>query len=287
MCDEDIHQGNAPAKVNRRTFAALTAAAAGMASRAYAQATVTEKAVDIKTADGVSDSALFVPAGRGPWPAVLIWPDIGGLRPVFREMGKRLAGQGYVVLVANPFYRSVKGTELPNTFDFGNPETRAKYMGYRQAMPAAGIDNDAKAYIAFLDAQPQTDKKKKVGVQGYCMGGSLSVQTAAAVPTRIGAVGSFHGGNGLVVANNPNSPHLMIGKTQAAYLFATAQNDDQQNPQVKEVLKKTLEETKRPGIVDVYAANHGWCVPGSQVYNQAEAERAWAALSDMYKKNLV
>jgi carboxymethylenebutenolidase len=287
MCDEDIHQGNAPAKVNRRTFAALTAAAVGMASRAYAQVAVTEKDVEVKTADGTSDSVLFYPSGRGTWPAVLIWPDIGGLRPVFREMGKRLASQGYVVLVANPFYRSVKGNALPNTFDFSNPETRTKYMGYRQAMGTTGVDNDAKAYIAFLDAQPQTAKNKKVGVQGYCMGGTLSVQTAAAVPTRIGAVGSFHGGNGLVVANNPSSPHLMIGKTQAAYLFATAQNDDQQAPTVKDVLKKTLEETKRPGIVDVYAANHGWCVPGSQVYNQAEAERAWAELTKLYKTNLV
>jgi carboxymethylenebutenolidase len=287
MCDEDIHQGNAPAKVNRRTFAALTAAAVGMASRAYAQVTVTEKDVEVKTADGVSDSVLFYPSGRGSWPAVLIWPDIGGLRPVFREMGKRLASQGYVVLVANPFYRSVKAKDMAASFDFSNPETRTKLMGYRQAMPPAGIDNDSKAYIAFLDAQPQTDKKKKVGVQGYCMGGSLSVQTAAAVPTRIGAVGSFHGGNGLVVANNPNSPHLMIAKTNAAYHFATAQNDDAQAPTVKEVLKKTLEETKRPGTVVVYAANHGWCVKGGSVYNEAEAEKAWAALSDLYKKNLV
>jgi carboxymethylenebutenolidase len=285
MCDEDIHQGNAPAKVNRRTFAALTAAAVGLASRAYAQVTVTEKNVEIKTADGVSDSALFYPSGRGAWPAVLIWPDIGGLRPVFREMGKRLASQGYVVLVANPFYRSVKGTELPNSFDFSNPETRTKLMGYRAAMSDAGIDNDSKAYLAFLDAQPQTDKKKKAGVQGYCMGGPLSFRTAGAVPTRIGGVGSFHGG-GLVTAT-PASPHLLIPKTQAAYLIAVAQNDDATRPTDKDTLKAAFAEAKRPATVEVYPANHGWCVKGSAVYNEAAAEKAWAELTKLYKTNLV
>ncbi|HET9159266.1 MAG TPA: dienelactone hydrolase family protein, partial [Caulobacteraceae bacterium] len=245
-----------------------------------------EKDVEVKTADGVSDSFLAYPSGRGTWPAVLIWPDIGGLRPVFRDMGKRLAAQGYVVLVANPFYRSVKAKDMAATFDFSDPATRTKLMGYRGAMNDAGIANDAKAYLAFLDAQPQTAKGKKAGVQGYCMGGALSVQTAGAVPNRIGAVGSFHGGNGLVT-QTPASPHLIIAKTQAAYHFATAQNDDQQQPTVKDVLKKTLDDAKRPGTVAVYAANHGWCVPGSAVYNQVEAEKAWAVLTDLYKKNLV
>jgi carboxymethylenebutenolidase len=286
MCDEDIHQSQKPArKVDRRTFSALTAAATSFAGQALAQ-TVVEKMVEVKTPDGVSDSFLAHPSGRGTWPAVLIWPDIGGLRPVFHDMGKRLAAQGYVVLVANPFYRSVKSKDMAATFDFSDPATRQKLMGYRQAMSNTGIENDSKAYLAFLDAQPQTAKGKKAGVQGYCMGGALSVQTAAAVPNRIGAVGSFHGGNGLVT-QAPTSPHLLIAKTSAAYHFATAQNDDQQQPTVKEVLKKTLADDHRPGTVVVYAANHGWCVPGSAVYNQVEAEKAWAVLTDLYKKNLV
>jgi carboxymethylenebutenolidase len=290
MCDDDIHQSQEThetktGKVNRRTFAALTAAATGLASRAWAQATVTEKNVEIKTADGVSDSALYYPSGRGPWPAVLIWPDIGGLRPVFREMGKRLAGQGYVVLVANPFYRSVKASEMAASFDFNDPATRAKLTGYRGAMTDAGVDNDAKAYLAFLDAQPQTDKKKKAGVQGYCMGGPLSFRTAAAVSNRIGAVGSFHGGG--LVTNTPASPHLLIPKTNAAYLCAVAQNDDASRPTDKDTLKAAFAEAKRPATVEVYPANHGWCVKGSAVYNEAAAEKAWAELTKLYKANLV
>jgi carboxymethylenebutenolidase len=285
MCDEDIHQGNAPAKVNRRTFAALTAAAVGLASRAYAQATVTEKDVQVKTPDGVSDSVLFYPSGRGSWPAVLIWPDIGGLRPVFREMGKRLASQGYVVLVANPFYRSAKASEMAATFDFSDPATRTKLTGYRQAMTDAGIDNDSVAYLAFLDAQPQTDKKKMAGVQGYCMGGPLSFRTAGAVPNRIGGVGSFHGG-GLVTAT-PASPHLLIPKTKAGYLVAIAQNDDASRPTEKDTLKAAFAAAKRPATVEVYPANHGWCVKGGSVYNEAAAEKAWAELTKLYKTNLV
>lgn len=288
MCDDDIHPGLVQdPTVSRRTFGLIAAAATGIAGNAMAQSKAIEKDVEIKTPDGTADAVLFHPPGKGAWPAVLIWPDIMGLRPVFREMGRRLADQGYVVLVPNPFYRSAKAPVVGPTFDFNQPENRAKVMGYRQAMTATGIDGDAKAYLAFLDAQPQTDKKKKAGVQGYCMGGALSVQTAAALPDRIGAVGSFHGGNGLVAANNPNSPHLMIARTKASYLFATAQNDDQQAPTVKDGLKKALADAKRPGIVDVYAANHGWCVKGSAVYNEAEAERAWAELGKMYKASLV
>jgi carboxymethylenebutenolidase len=286
MCDDDIHQSQEPAaKVSRRTFTALTAAAVGFASRAYAQATVVEKDVEIKTPDGVSDSALFYPSGRGTWPAVLVWPDIGGLRPVFRDLGKRLASQGYVVLVCNPFYRSTKASGMAATFDFSDPATRTKLMGYRQAMTDPGVDNDAKAYLAFLDAQSQTDKKKKAGVQGYCMGGPLSFRTAAAVNTRIGAVGSFHGGG--LVTKTPASPHLLIPQTKASYLCAVAKNDDATAPTDKDTLKAAFAEAKRPATVEVYPANHGWCVKGSAVYDEAAAEKAWAELTKLYKANLV
>lgn len=285
MCDDDIHVGLIyDPTVSRRTFGLMSAAVAGLGSAAHAQAKVTEQDVEVKTADGVADAALFHPDGKGTWPAVLIWTDIAGLRPVFREMGRRLAAQGYVVLVPNPFYRSVKGVVATPGFDFAKPEDRARVMGYRQAMTNAGVDNDAKAFLAFLDAQPQTNKAKKAGVQGYCMGGPLSFRTAAAVPNRVGAVASFHGGG--LTTDGPDSPHLLVPRTRASYLVAVAQNDDKTQPQSKDILKAAFAKAKRPATVEVYPANHGWCVKGNQVYDEASAERAWAALTKLYKSNL-
>ncbi|HEY4276221.1 MAG TPA: dienelactone hydrolase family protein [Rhizomicrobium sp.] len=288
MCDDFIHPGLVTdSRLSRRSFGLMTLGAAGLASSgALAQSNVMEQDVTVKTADGSCDAVLFHPAGQGSWPAVLIWPDIMGLRPAFRDMGRRLSEQGYVVLVPNPFYRSAKAPVIGDNFDFSNPEQRTRLTGYRSAMTDDGVANDAKAYLAFLDAQPQTAKGKKAGVQGYCMGGSLSFRTAAAVPDRIAAVGSFHGGNGLVT-KDANSPHLLIAKTNATYLICQAQNDDAQQPQMKDELKAAFTAAKRPATVDVYAANHGWCVKGSAVYNEGEAERAWTHLSTMYKAALV
>lgn len=286
MCDDEINPWNPkdPA-VSRRSFGIGVAAAVGLtAAEVRAQGKVVEKDVVVKTADGESEAVLFHPSGRGTWPGVLVWPDIGGLRPVFREMGRRLAAQGHVVLVVNPFYRSAKAAET-QALSFGQPEGRQKLGSFRAALVAGeGPFNDAKAYIAFIDAQPQTNKRKRVGVQGYCMGGPLSFQTAGAVPGRIGAVASFHGGG--LTTKEPSSPHLLVAKTEASYLVAVAKNDDARDPESKEILKKTFAETKRPATVEVYQGDHGWCVRGSQVYNEAEAERAWAALSAMYKKAL-
>jgi carboxymethylenebutenolidase len=286
MCDEFINQGMIPdTKVTRRSFGVgVGVAAAGAAGLAYAQ-NVVEKQVEVKTADGTADARLYYPAGNGSWPAVLVWTDIMGQRPAFYDMGKRLAAQGYVVLIPNPFYRSKKGEVVGPSFDFAKPEDRNMVMGYRAAMSDAGVDNDAKAYLAFLDAQPQTNKAKKAGVQGYCMGGALSFRTAAAVANRIGAVGSFHGGNGLVTAM-PNSPHLLIPKTNATWLVCQAQNDDKAMPKVKDDLKAAFDAAKKTATVEVYHADHGWCVPGGAVYNQAEAERAWTNLSNLYKSKL-
>lgn len=287
MCDDDIHQGFIPdTRLSRRAFGAMTVAATGIAGAAYAAAAnVVEKDVEVKTPDGTADAALFHPPGQGTWPAVLIWPDILGLRPVFRQMGRRLASQGYVVLVPNPFYRSKRAPVVDTTsFDFNNPEQRQAVFALRSAMSDAGIDSDSKAYVAFLDAQPQTNKSKKVGVQGYCMGGPLTFRTAAAVPNRISAVGSFHGGG--LVTKEPSSPHLLIGKSNAVYLVAIAQNDDKQDPAAKDVLKKTFADTKKTATVEVYPADHGWCVSGGGSYNEASAERAWAELTKLYKSRL-
>jgi carboxymethylenebutenolidase len=285
MCDEFIHPGLvSDSRLSRRTFGLMTAAVAGTAGAAHAQSNVTETDVSVKTPDGTCDAVVFHPSTKGKWPAVLIWPDIMGLRPAFRDMGRRLAAQGYTVLVVNPFYRSAHAPVIGDNFDFSNPESRARLMGYRAAMTNDGVDRDAVAYLAFLDTLPQTDKARKAGVQGYCMGGALSFRAAAA-SDRIWAVGSFHGGNGLVT-DKPDSPHLLIAKTHAAYLVCQAQNDDATNPKMKDDLKAAFAASAKTATVEVYAANHGWCVPGGAVYNQAEAERAWTNLVALYKTAL-
>lgn len=284
MCDNEIHPGLVEDwSISRRAFVAT--AAAGLAAAAHAADNVVEKDVVVTTPDGSCDAALFHPGGKGRWPAVVMWPDIMGLRPVFRDMGKRLAAMGYVVLVPNPFYRSKKAPVVEGGVDFSNADVRTKLFGYRAAMTDDGVDKDAVAFVAFLDAQPQTATAKKVGVQGYCMGGPLSFRTGAAVPGRIGAIASFHGAG--LVTKDANSPHLLIPRTKAAYLCCVAQNDDARAPTDKGVLKKAFADAGRPATVEVYPADHGWCVPGSQVYNQAAAEKAWSELTKLYKTNLV
>jgi carboxymethylenebutenolidase len=288
MCDDFIHQGlTHDPTVSRRTFT-LGAAAATVAlqsSIASGEAKVVEKDVNVPMANGVADSALFFPEGKGSWPGVLVWTDILGLRPVFREMGRRLAAEGYVVLVPNPFYRNAKAPVVDGSFDFSKPEDRAKVMPLAAALTADANISDAKAYIAFLDAQPQTDKKKKMGVQGYCMGGPLTFRTAATVPERIGAAATFHGGG--LVTDKPESPHLMIPQMKAEVLCAVADNDDKREPTAKDKLKEAFAAAHLTATVEVYeGCNHGWTVRGSQVYNEQGAEKAWAELLALYKRNL-
>ncbi|MBO9558308.1 MAG: dienelactone hydrolase family protein [Caulobacter sp.] len=287
MCDDDIHPGliHDP-RLSRRAFGLAAAALGGIAATsAGAQSPVVEKDVEVKTPDGVSDAALFYPEGKGKWPAVLIWPDILSLRPVFRDMGKRLAAAGYVVLVPNLYYRVKKAPVIDGTFDFSKPADREKLSPLRATVTPEGTDRDAVAYLAFLDAQPQTNKSKKAGVQGYCMGGPLSFRTAGAVPNRIGAVATFHGGG--LVTDQPTSPHLLIPKTHAEYLIEVADNDDKQDPSVKDKLKAAFAKAKRPAQVEVFeGAAHGWTVQGSAVYNEPAAEKAWANLLALYKRAL-
>lgn len=287
MCDDDIHQGLIEdPTVSRRTFGLMTVAAVGLtAANAHAAVPVVEKDVEIKTSDGVADAALYYPEGKGAWPAVLLWPDVVSLRPVFREMGKRLAASGYVVLVPNLYYRVKKAPVVDGAFNFANADDRAKLAPLRASVTPEGTDRDAVAYLAFLDAQPQTDKNKKVGTQGYCMGGPLAFRTAGAVPNRVGAVASFHGGG--LFTDGPTSPHLVLPKTQAEYMVLVADNDDKQDPAAKEKLKQALDAAKLKSRVEVYeGAAHGWTVKGSQVYNEPAAEKAWAELLDLYKRAL-
>jgi carboxymethylenebutenolidase len=287
MCDDLIHQGliHDPT-VSRRAFGLGAAATMVLSSSvAAAQVKVVQKDVDVPMASGVADSALFYPEGRGSWPAVLVWTDILGLRPVFREMGQRLAAEGYVVLVPNPFYRNAKAPVVDGSFDFSKPEDRAKVMPMAAALTADATISDAKSYVAFLDAQPQTDKKKKMGVQGYCMGGPPTFRTAATAPERVGAAATFHGGG--LVTDKPDSPHLLIPKMKAEILCAIADNDDKRDPAAKDKLKEAFAAAHLKATVEVYdGCNHGWTVRGSQVYNEAGAERAWAELTALYKRNL-
>jgi carboxymethylenebutenolidase len=213
-----------------------------------------------------------------------MWPDILGLRPVFREMGKRLAGQGYVVLVPNPYYRTKKAPVVEGAFDFNSKEDMARIMALRGGLSDAMVDRDSAAYVDFLDAQPQTDTRRKAGVQGYCMSGPLSFRTAAVRPKRIGAVATFH--PGALVTHEPSSPHLLIPKTRAAFLVLIAKNDAERMPKEKPTLDAAFAAAHRPATVEVYPANHGWTVAGSQTYDEQQAERAWAELLPFYRANL-
>jgi carboxymethylenebutenolidase len=286
MCDDDIHQGliHDPT-VSRRAFGLMTVVAASVAGAARAAAPIVEKDVEIKTLDGTADAALYYPEGKGSWPAVVVWPDVVSLRPVFREMGRRLAAEGYVVLVPNLYYRAKKAPVVESGFNFANPDDRAKITPLRATVTPEGTDRDAVAYIAFLDSLPQTNKKKKVGTQGYCMGGPLAFRTAGISPGRVAAVASFHGGG--LVTDAPTSPHLTLPQSKSEYLICVADNDDKQDPAAKDKLKTALDAAKRPNKIEVYTgAAHGWTVKGSQVYNEPAAEKAWAELLAIYKRAL-
>jgi carboxymethylenebutenolidase len=281
--------------LSRRDFVALSivagvAAATGSASAA--EMPVTETHVEVKTPDGACD-AVFIHPTTGSHPGVLIWPDAFGLRPSMRDIGKRIAAEGYSVLVPNPFYRVAKAPviEDPSKFSFQNPADRAKLTPLMGSINAPGAaEKDAEAFIAFLDAQRQVNTAKKIGTQGYCMGGPLVMRTAATVPNRVGAVGSFHGG-GLVTAN-PNSPHLLAPKMKARLYIAIASNDDSREPDAKDKLKEAFAAANVPSEIEVYKSLHGWCVPdmpmdgANPIYNKPDAERAWGKLVALYKAAL-
>lgn len=284
-------------ELTRRDFVAMTVAAgiAAATGTDLAAQQVVETNVDIKTADGTCDAAFIHPAS-GAHPGVLIWTDAFGLRPSMREIGKRLAAAGYSVLVPNPFYRVAKAPvfESASNFNFGDPAQRGKLTPLMGSINAEGAaERDAAAFIAWLDMQKQVDRSKKIGTQGYCMGGALVVKTAAAVPNRVGAGASFHGGG--LVTQNPNSPHLLAPKIKGRMYFGIATNDDMQQPDAKTKLKEAFDAAKVPAEIEVYSqAQHGWCVSdmpmqpnGQPIYSKADADRAWGKLLALYKAGLV
>jgi carboxymethylenebutenolidase len=267
--------------VTRKQFGAILGAGVAMMLPSVANAvTVTESEVTVTTPDGSAD-CYFVHPASGTAPGVLIWPDIFGLRPAFRQMGKRLAESGYAVLVVNPFYRAKKAP----TAEKGGATPIQDVRPLAQGLNETTHMTDAKAFIGWLDQQRQVAKSRKMGTQGYCMGGPIAFRTAAAVPERVGAVASFHGGG--LVTKDPNSPHLQAAKTKAQFLICIAANDDARSPDDKNVLKETFEKADLPAEIEVYAgAAHGWCPPDSTVYNEPQAEKAWSRLLVLYGKAL-
>jgi carboxymethylenebutenolidase len=291
-------------KIARRQFVALSAGAVvaaalrpaigpGRRSAGLWFPDLVETNVSITTPDGVCD-AVFIHPKSGAHPGALVWPDVFGLRPAMVDIGKRLAAQGYSVLVPNPFYRVGK-TPFPDAskVNFKDSTDMKKMQGLMAAGHAPGnVEKDAPAHIAFLDAQKEVDAKKKIGVQGYCMGGPMVVRTAAAVPDRVGAGASFHGGG--LVTDGPDSPHLLAPKIKAKMLFAIAANDDAKQPDAKDTLRAAFDGVKNPAHVEVFPGTmHGWCVPdmpvrdGTPIYNKADADRAWAELVQLYTRALV
>ncbi len=279
MCDQDFANELQPGALSRREFGkiGLGVGFAAMLPQVANAATVTESEVTIKTADGNCDAHFVHPAGASA--AVLVWPDIFGLRDGFRQMGKRLAESGYAVLTVNPFYRTQKAPTSQGTTFNQSMMTLAGSLTPEIQM------RDAQAFVSWLDAQKAVDTKKKIGTTGYCMGGPIVLRTAGTVPARIGAAATFHGGN--MTTKEANSPHLQIARSKASYLIAIADNDDQKDPTSKDILNKAFADAKLAHEVEVYkGAQHGWCAIDTSAYNKELAEKAWARTLALFSKAL-
>ncbi|HTV53041.1 MAG TPA: dienelactone hydrolase family protein [Steroidobacteraceae bacterium] len=290
MCDQDSMDDIVAYELknrglSRRQFGAATL---GLGLASYLPAAdavqVQEADVQIKTPDGTCDAYLVHPL-KGKHPGVLVWPDIFGLRPAFRQMGKRLAGSGYAVLVVNPFYRTKKAPTSPPNPDFQDPATRQMLIGLMSSLTPPRVLTDAQAFVPWLDSQAAVDKRRKMGTTGYCMGGPFTLRTAAAFPDRIGAGASFHGAN--LVTDGPDSPHLLVPRMHAQFLIAIADNDDQRDPKAKDVLREAFAQAHLTAEIEVYkGAQHGWCPPDSHVYNHDLAEKAWSRQMVLFGKAL-
>ena len=285
MCEHNMLQEMGE-HLSRRRLGALAIGAGFVAAlpRPSNAMDVVESEVEIKTPDGLCE-AHFVHPVSGKHPAVLVWPDAFGLRPAFEQMGKRLAESGYAVLSINPYYRAARLPALPEGLNFSNPDDRAQIVKMMATNTPETNVIDAKAFVAWLDSQGAVDTSHKIGTTGYCMGGPMTMRTAAALPERVGAGGSFHGGG--LVTDKSNSPHLLVPKMKAQFLFAIAANDDKNQPEAKTVLRDTFGKAGLPAEIEVYeGTQHGWCPPDAAVYHEAQAEHAWSRLLATFKTAL-
>ncbi|WP_108789029.1 dienelactone hydrolase family protein [Erythrobacter sp. Alg231-14] len=295
MCDQEKLKEWAGNAVNRRQFGVLAGSAAMLGACAEVGATktvgelpleVTESSVSFETDDGTMD-AFWVHPTDGAHPGVIFWPDIASLRESKRNMARRLASKGYSVLVLNPYYRDVAGEQFADFAAWISAEGFDAENGFalvtpwREKLTAESIGRDAVAAAAWLDTQEAVDTARGIGTQGYCMGGPFTVWSAAAVPDRIKAAASFHGG-GLVRDGDPLSPHNVLDRTDAAFLIAVAQDDDASAPDDKTAFAQAAEAADRPAKVEVYAGDHGWTVPDSPSYSAPPAERAYVDLLTLY-----
>ncbi len=291
MCDDrtaaDAETYLKSTGITRRNFGTFTTAAAlaALLPKVANAMTVTERDVMVDTADGSAD-CYFVHPATGAHAGVIVWPDILGLRPAFRLMGKRLAESGYAVLVVNPYYREARSPVVGEGASFQDQATRDTVLPLARSLTPDTNVTDARAFVAFLDNQSAVDSARPIGTTGYCMGGPMTMRTASAIPERIGAGASFHGGR--LVTDRPDSPHLFVKDMRASFLFAIAENDDEQEPETKQVLRETFDAAGLPAEIEVYeGALHGWCAIDSRVYNETQAERAWARLLALFETALV
>ncbi len=288
MCD-DAHTDEFDAALarkglTRRSFAAMGASAAlaacaGTGGRKVAADDLAERPVTIQMGESIADG-FFVHHASGRHPGVIMWPDIAGLREAKKAMARRLAQAGFAVLVVNPYYRSSPAPVMQSFAEFMEPAGRARVMGYRALLTPQAIMSDARAFTTFLDASDAVDTAKGIGSCGYCMGGPFTVFSAAAVPSRVRAAASFHGGG--LVGDGPDAPVNLLARTRASYLFAISKDDDAKAPGDKDALRKAAASAGRPAEAVVYPADHGWCVPDSPVYDAAQAELAFEQMTGLF-----
>lgn len=296
MCDETTEADNAlwlqKQGIGRRDLGKAGAGVAALAlvpgcvssaTNAPADGSLAERSVTIPTPDGTAD-AFFVHPAKGKHPAIILWPDIAGLRDAYKTMARRLAQSGYAVLVVNQYYRSAPAPILTSMAEWRTEAGQAKLKPMIEQINPAATTRDAAAFITWLDQQPEVDRAKKIGSSGYCMGGPFTFRTAAASPARVGAIASFHGGG--LATDAPDSPHRLFPTIKAAALIAIAQNDDEKEPEAKTKLRAAADAAKRPAEIEVYPAQHGWCTIDSPVYDEAQAEKAWERMLDIWKRYL-
>ena len=290
MCDELTEKDNEEyfrkLGLTRRDFnkGAVGVALSMMLPQVANAMDVVEEEALVKTPDGMAD-CYFVHPAEGAHAAVIIWPDVMGIRTSFRMMGKRLAESGYATLVVNPYYRTAKGNVIEDGESYGMPEVRERLTQHRNSLSPETCVIDGRAFVDYLDAQPSVDTNRKIGTTGYCMTGSYTMRLAAAMPERIGAGGSFHGGG--LATDRDSSPHLLAPKMQAGFLIAIAANDDEKDPNAKVLLRSAFDDAGVSAEIEVYEDTlHGWCPPDSRVYNKAQAERAWGRLLALFEREL-